>query len=68
MELKVDVSAMELFYSTAREKGIKQQIGRLVEEAIEKAGNKDAIAELLMDLDRNDKTKRVVYFALGERQ
>ena len=67
MEIKVDLTSLELFVATNREKAIRYDIAHLIEEAIEKSGNKDRIAELLLALDRNNKANRNVYFVLGER-
>ena len=67
MELKVDLTSLELFAATNRERSIKEQIAKLIEEAIDKAGQKDLIGSLLMDLDRNNKKNRILYFTLAEK-
>ena len=67
MELRIDLTTFELFSASNRVKAIKREIAKLIEEAVDKAGNKDRIAELLMDLDRNNKTNRTVYLVVREK-
>jgi len=67
MDMKIEMPLSESFFATEKKKAIKEEIVKLITEAIESSGKKEMIGDLLFDLCKADKLQQNMYIIISTK-